>query len=158
MYNRSELLIASDLFLPMSKRQGIRGVYFVRIDKYSEAVKSLIWQFHEAARMKGAIIEGQITNPDERQLGYFREIIGDSFENSAAFIEDVLKKWMPRMAPIHQKNFSVLLSRQLDELRHAGKNENILKNIYSKVMCWLYYKFERLMPYLGCDDLPKILY
>lgn len=27
-----------------------------------------------------------------------------------------------------------------------------------KVMCWLYYKFERLMPFLGDDNPPRILY
>ena len=43
-------------------------------------------------------------------------------------------------------------------LQKAGKNENMLKNAYIKFMCWLYYKFERIVNRLGEEKLPKILY
>ena len=46
----------------------------------------------------------------------------------------------------------------LDTLRKAGKNENMLKNAYIKFMCWLYYKFERIVNVLGENNIPKILY
>lgn len=34
----------------------------------------------------------------------------------------------------------------------------MLKNAYIKFMCWLYYKFERIVNQLGANELPKILY
>lgn len=34
----------------------------------------------------------------------------------------------------------------------------MLRNAYIKYMCWLYYKFERILGRLGGDELPKILY
>ena len=46
----------------------------------------------------------------------------------------------------------------LDTMRQNGKTENMLKNAYIKFMCWLYYKFERIVNQLGANELPKILY
>ena len=46
----------------------------------------------------------------------------------------------------------------LDEMRKTGKNDNMLKNAYIKFMCWLYYKFERIVNQLGENRIPKILY
>ena len=43
-------------------------------------------------------------------------------------------------------------------MRRAGKNDNMLRNAYMKYMCWLYYKFERIVNVLGGETLPKILY
>ena len=34
----------------------------------------------------------------------------------------------------------------------------MLRNAYIKFMCWLYYKFERIVNQLGQERLPKILY
>ena len=34
----------------------------------------------------------------------------------------------------------------------------MLKNAYIKFMCWLYYKFERIINMLGENKIPKILY
>ncbi len=34
----------------------------------------------------------------------------------------------------------------------------MLKNAYIKFMCWLYYKFERIVNLLGQEKVPKILY
>ena len=37
----------------------------------------------------------------------------------------------------------------LVKLQQAGKNENMCKNAYIKFMCWLYYRFERIVNQLG---------
>ena len=58
----------------------------------------------------------------------------------------------------NKAEFSAAMSRQFAEMKAAGKNESIQKNVYIKMMCWLYYKFERLMPFLGEDMPPKVLY
>ena len=34
-------------------------------------------------------------------------------------------------------------------MQRAGKTEGMLKNAYIKFMCWLYYKFERIVNLLG---------
>lgn len=37
------------------------------------------------------------------------------------------------------------MTATLQDLQAHGKNENMLRNAYIKYMCWLYYKFERIL-------------
>ena len=158
MANRINASNLSDLLLPMRQRGNAPGVYFVRLCQWSPEIKNFLWRYHEAARAKGVIIEGQIGNPDERQLSYLTEMLGSAFEPNPAFITQALQKWMPRMSQANRVSFAEAMCDQMDELKRKGKTDSIIRNIYMKVMCWLYYKFERLMPFLGDDNPPRILY
>ena len=158
MANRINASNLSDLLLPMRQRGNAPGVYFVRLCQWSPEIKDFLWRYHEAARAKGVIIEGQIGNPDERQLSYLTEMLGSAFEPNPAFITQALQKWMPRMSQANRVSFAQAMCDQMDELKRKGKTDSIIRNIYMKVMCWLYYKFERLMPFLGDDNPPRILY
>ena len=62
------------------------------------------------------------------------------------------------MTDSQRENVSGAIYDTLMGLRQAGKNDNMLKNAYIKFMCWLYYKFERIVNRLGEEKLPKILY
>ena len=158
MYNRIEIGEIAELFLPLSRRPSGKGVCFVRICRANRATLDAVWQYHEAARTRGVILEGQIPNPDERQLSFLTEMIGGAFQAAPAFVTAALQKWMPRMKQSHREEFAQALCAQFDELRRRGKTDSILKNVYTKMMCWLYFKFERLTPFLGEDDPPRILY
>ena len=157
MYRRVMASIPDECFLPISKRRQ-SGTFFFRVTQYSNEIGEWLWKYHEAARQKGVILENQIQNPDERQLNYYMESMGTGFSPEGSFIRSALQKWMPRMNEGVRAEFAEALHAQLQELRMQGKSEGIQKNVYIKLMCWLYYKFERLMPYLGQDDAPKILY
>ena len=74
------------------------------------------------------------------------------------FILTSLKKWLPRMNDSQRENVAGSIYDTLMGLKRAGKNDNMLKNAYIKFMCWLYYKFERIVNHLGDEKLPKILY
>ncbi len=74
------------------------------------------------------------------------------------FITSSLKKWLPRMNDYQRNNVAMSIYDTLDAMRKEGKNDNMLKNAYIKFMCWLYYKFERIVNQLGEDKVPKILY
>ena len=63
MANRINASNLSDLLLPMRQRGNAPGVYFVRLCQWSPEIKDFLWRYHEAARAKGVIIEGQIGNP-----------------------------------------------------------------------------------------------
>ena len=157
MLSRVDAVSKDDVFLPLSRRKE-RGVYFLRLDGYSEAVKQYIWRYHEEARQRGAIVENQFSNPDDRQLSYYSDVLGTAFQPNEAFVSAALRKWMPRMSDRNRAEFASAVCWQFGEMKAAGKNENIQKNVYIKMMCWLYYRFERLMPFLGDDAPPKILY
>jgi len=157
MLERSTLNRLEDFALPLSGRAA-PGAYMARICAWSARVGEGVWRFHEMARQWGVIIEDRIPNPDDGQIGYMTQVLGTDFQPTAAFAEAALERWMPRMSPANRRAFAEALQRQYADLTGRGKPQGALKNLYTKLMCWLYYRFERLMPLLGRDDLPKLLY
>ena len=157
MLKRIELTKPDDYFIDLGQRTN-RGVYFCRINGYNGEIREFIRKYYEAARQNGVIIEGKLQNPDNSNLAYYNEIMGPSFQMSMGFINASLKKWLPRMTDAQRENVAGAIYDTLLSLRQAGKNDNMLKNAYIKFMCWLYYKFERIVHKLGDDKLPKILY
>ncbi len=146
-----------DFFIEMSKR-GEKKVYFYRINQLSDEIGRFIYKYYEAARRSGVIIEGGIANPTEGNLAYYSEIMGMDFQLNVGFISASLNRWLPRLGIHQRENIARAVYDRLDGMRRAGKTENMLKNAYIKFMCWLYYKFERIVNRLGQDQVPKILY
>lgn len=146
-----------DYFKELDSRQN-KGVYFYRINGFSREIDQFIRKYYDVARKTGVIIEGKIPNPDENNLSYYAEMMGMDFQMSVGFIGSSLKKWLPRMNDFQCKNVAAAIYDSLDSMRKAGKTENMLKNAYIKFMCWLYYKFERIVNQLGANTVPKILY
>lgn len=157
MFTHNKIKNLNDFFVERDSRPN-RCVYFYRINGYTEEIGQFIQRYYEAARLSGVIIEGRIPNPDEKNLAYYEEIMGRNFRMSPDFISQSLKKWLPRMNDYQRGNVARALYDTLDALRKAGKNDNMLKNAYIKFMCWLYYKFERIVNMLGENKIPKILY
>lgn len=157
MFDHKKIQDPEDFFIPLSKRRE-KGVYFYRISSYNGIIGDFLIKYYETARRVGVIIEGRIPNPDEKNLSYFEEVMGLGFQMSEAFFTESLKLWLPRMNEFQRRNIASSIFRTLDLLRKNGKNENMLKNAYIKFMCWLYYKFERIVNHLGEENLPKILY
>ena len=157
MFEQVKIQSPEDFFLGLKDRKSY-GTYFYRIAGYNEYIGSFIRKYYEAARRTGVIIEGKISNPDEKNLAYYEEILGTDFRLSTDFFISNLAKWLPRMDEKQKNNVAAAFYDTLETLRKKGKNENMLKNAYVKFMCWLYYKFERIMNQLGTQNIPKILY
>lgn len=146
-----------DFFTELQKRSD-KGVYFYRISGYNEEIKEFITKYYDAATKNGVIIEGGIPNPDNKMISYYNEIMGINFMENQEFISGSLKKWLPRMNVYQNKEVSSAIYDTLHDMRNKGKSESVLKNAYVKFMCWLYYKFERIVSRLGGNNIPKILY
>ncbi len=157
MLKKTETENLNDYFIDLGKRKE-KGVYFYRINGYNRQIHDFLYRYYEQARINGVIIEGKLQNPDNNNLAYYNEIMGSSFYAEESFIEKSLEKWLPRMAASQIKNVALSIYNTLMNLRKDGKNDNMLKNAYIKFMCWLYYKFERIVNHLGDEKLPKILY
>lgn len=157
MLEHKKVQSLNDYFTDLSNRQE-KGVYFYRINGYSGEIREFIVKYYDVARKTGIIIEGKIPNPDEQNLSYYGEIMGMNFQLNVEFILNSLKKWLPRMTDYQRQNVAASIFDSLDSMRKAGKTENMLKNAYIKFMCWLYYKFERIVNQLGENNIPKILY
>lgn len=147
----------NDLFLPLSGRREA-GVYFCRIAGYSPAVADFLKAYYQSARRTGVIIDGKIPNPDVNNLAYFSELMGQDFRLDRAFLDGKLRRWLPRMADPQRVTVAEAMFSTLQDMLREGKNENMLRNAYIKYMCWLYYKFERIVNRLGAEQLPQILY
>lgn len=157
MFEHRKIQELNDFFKELNSRKE-KGVYFYRVNGYNGEIDGFIRKYYEAARLSGVVIEGRIPNPDEKNLSYYEEIMGMGFQMSLGFITASLKKWLPRMNDFQRNQVAASLYDSLDGMRRSGKNENMLKNAYIKFMCWLYYKFERIVSQLGENKIPKILY
>lgn len=146
-----------DFFTDLSQRGG-KHTYFYRVNDFSETVNNLISRFYKLAMQNGVVIEGGIQAPDQKSLAYYREIMGDDFKPTIAFMDSGLKKWLPRMNDVQRHDVAMALLSTFQDMLRAGKNESIIKNTYIKFLCWLYYKFERILGNLGSNELPKIIY
>ena len=158
MAEQIELNQLNDYFTDLGKRSR-PGVYFYRICDWNEEIEAFLRRYYEEARLSGVIIEGRLPNPDSRQLAYYEEMMGMEFQMNMGFLLDRLQKWLPRMNGRQREQVGTgSIYDVLAGLQKAGKNENMLKNAYIKFMCWLYYKFERIVNRLGEEKLPEILY
>ncbi len=157
MFNHIHIKDLEDYFVELHARKE-KGGYFYRINGYSDNIARFIKKYYETARKSGVVIEGKIQNPDQKNLAYYQEIMGLDFRLDMSFILQSLQKWLPRMNEYQRNVVGKSIYNSLLEMRMAGKTENMLKNAYIKYMCWLYYKFERIINQLGNNCVPKILY
>ena len=157
MFNHVIANSFDDFFSNLTQRGG-KNVYFYRINDYAETVNNLISKFYELAKQNGVVIEGGIPAPDQNNLSYYKEMMGDEFKPTIAFMDAGLKKWIPRMKDVQRHDIAMSLLATFQDMLRAGKNESIIKNTYIKFLCWLYYKFERVLGQLGNNDIPKIIY
>ena len=157
MFRQAQFESLNDFFFPLSKRRS-RSIFFCRIDGYSNEIDAFMKRYFDEARRSGVVIDERIPNPTPNNLSYFTEMMGSDFAPNEAFLDAKLKKWLPRMSDVQRQSVvKAMLSTFQDMMQH-GKNENILKNTYIKYMCWLYYKFERIINELGMENPPKIFY
>lgn len=157
MFERRKIKSLNDFFTVFEKRQD-KAVYFYRISGYNSDIEEFIFKYYNEARTKGAVIEGKIPNPDEKNLSFYEEMMGSEFKPEKTFVADALKKWLPRTNNYQCSVVAESLYSMLSSLEKIGKSEGVLKNTYVKFMCWLYYKFERVINCIGMESVPKILY
>lgn len=157
MFEHKKIHSLSDYFVELNKRPE-KGVYFYRINGYNAEIGEFVSKYYEAARKNGVMLEGKIPNPGESNLAYYNEIMGPDFKPDREFIAQSLRKWLPRMNDYQVDAIGNSIYDCLVKLRNSGKAESMLKNAYIKFMCWLYYKFERIVGQLGENSVPKIIY
>ena len=135
-----------------------KGVYFYRFFRYSEEIRRFIELYLKQAKQCGVVLLGKLPNPNEKQLDYYEEIMGKDFRPDKEFVAAAMKRWLPRLSDGQREDVVLSMMSTLDFLKREGKSQDMLRNAYIKFMCWLYYKFERILNQLGKDQAPKILY
>jgi len=115
-------------------------------------------QINGVTATQGGYANGNIENPTADNIAYFNEIIGDKYVHGPGFMAEALKKWLPRIKDYQRASIADGIYDTLEVLRRQGKNIDILKNNFIRIMCWLYYNFYNIMERLGNDDVPKIIF
>lgn len=91
MLEHKKIQNLNDYFVTLNNRQN-KGVYFYRINGYSDEIGEFIKKYYDVARRTGIVIEGKIPNPDENNLAYYNEIMGMEFsDGSAVYFEEFTK-------------------------------------------------------------------
>ena len=122
---------------------------FLRVISFNPEIQSSIKKYYMEAVRSGVVIEGELQNPTPQQLAYYNEIMPSGFKLDVGFISNSLRVWLPRMNSTPRTRMSEAMYDVLTDLRKKGKTESILQNAYIKIMCWLYYKFERISNRIG---------
>lgn len=157
MLQLKEIKDLNDYFIELDRRE-TKCVYFSRINGFSDEIGTFLLKYYEEARRYGVVIEGRIPSPSGQNLEYFYEMMGTDFQLDSKFLSDNLKKWLPRLNGVQHSYVSQSFFDLLCQMKETGKTDSMLRNTYIKFMCWLYYKFERILNQLGQTHLPKILY
>ncbi|MBR5344975.1 MAG: hypothetical protein IK127_04045 [Clostridia bacterium] len=156
MFARGRADHPSAFLTPLGSRPE-RYVYFLRVASWSRDLDAVLWKCHEAARHCGVILENGVPNPENSNLTYYREILGDHYALDTAGASADLAKWMPELPPQQREALAAGISSLLQDEKRQGKTEGALKNLYIKLMCWLYYRFRSVARQLGREPLPLIL-
>ena len=149
METKLQLTQFDDFWKPLSLRQPSGG-YFCRVVGYSPALMQFLEQAMQKRAQMPLRITGKLQNPDGNQLDYLHRILGDAFECSPAFFAAQLKQWLPRLDDLQRTQIGQAMFDVLETQKKQGKNNNMLRNAYTKFLCWMYYRFEQLLhlPYL----------
>lgn len=157
MFESLKLTKLDDYFKSLESRQ-IKGIYFYRIVDYSDEIKEFIIKYFDEVKKNGVFIKEGIKNPDQNQLSYFTEMAGLDFKMDPHFFEQILMTWLPRLNANQRISLAESIYDILYQIKINKKNDNIVKNSYIKFMCWIYYKFERILINIGTEKIPKILF
>lgn len=157
MQTKLQLTQFDDFWKPLSGRQPSGG-YFCRIAGYSPALMQFLEQAMQKRAQMPLRITGKLQNPDGNQLDYLHRMLGDAFACDPAFFAAQLQKWLPRLDDTQRTQIAQAIFDVLEAQKKQGKNDNMLRNAYTKFLCWMYYRFEQLLHLLGKDPMPRILY
>ncbi len=147
----------NEIFTGLGKRRE-NSAYFLRAPGYNDKIGDLAVRFFSASGVKGARFQGKLQSPSEEQVSFFVEILGRDFNTDKFFVGKSLARWLPQLTNTQCDMLADAMCAQLSRFQRLGKNEAMLKNLYIRLMCWLYYKLSGVISHIGDDEPPKVLY
>ena len=154
VYKRINLKTVEDYF----HTRPSASVYSCRIVKCDNNVIKFIEKYFTEASHCGVIIEDKIQNPDMKAISFMKEKIGDSYTHSSSFIQQKLKQWIPNLDTNQTSSLAKNFFDLLEDLKKSGRNDSVIRNVYIKMMCWMYFRFNNVVTKLCKDVNPKIIY
>lgn len=128
-----------------NKEKGLNEIFFYRVSSFDNDTKEFIIQFYENTKKNGIFLQNKIPNPLDSNIQYYSTIIGEEFKVNQAFFILNFQKWIPSLSLNSAKKMALEIYLLMSELRNLGKTDGILKSVYIKYMCWLYYSFQNIV-------------
>lgn len=145
-------------FLPLDRRTPPQPCFFRIIGRDAEGkLAALLARYRAAADKEGAVLEG-LNNPREEEIRRFYKEAGAQFSLDAPLIARQVTLWLGQLRAVQRPLLCRALMDVLSTLQTQGLNDHILKNVYTKFMCWLREPLGRVLSKLGGPEPPKILF
>ena len=157
MFSHVKVRKLEDYFLPLSKRPE-RAVYFTRLNGFNSQIRDFLIQYYGEARRNGVVLAGTLPEPMQGNVDYYFDKVGSDFQLSLGFLEQSLKNWDPTAGMRNKRELSVQIYDSLYERAAAGASRGEQQQIFIRYMCWMYTRFRQVIPRLGDEQLPKLLY
>ncbi len=156
MFELRPIASLDDFFIPVANRPQ-NSIHAYRFTGINSEIQTFLSTYQELAQKEGLLQIGKFQNPTPQQLGYVQEMMGTDFQLSFQFFSAKLEKWLPRLSVQQNKDIATAMEHTFQELRASGKSDSMLGNFYTKILCWMYYRFSQLLSRIG-TTIPKILY
>lgn len=130
----------------------------IHFNGYCKEFDDFILQAYDKATSCGCIVQEKLQNPTAGNVEYFQDKLVVDFECSLQFFKTKLSSWLPQLN-LHQKEvLANSVFEVFNQLKASGKNDGALRNFYTKLMCWLYYKFASVLTKTGTSTVPVVIY
>ena len=144
---------ADDVFLPYARRPRPEG-YLSRMTALGGmAGENFLRRYLAEADAVQGIFDGRIPNPDQAQLDEFRREI-----SRLPVDRDTLDQWLTELNGQAVDDCAAGLEQIASELRRAGKQESIIQNALTKMLCWLRFPMRGVIRSLKGQEAPKIFF
>lgn len=153
-----DMKLLETCFLPLGQREQSRPCFFSIIGRDAgNQLSALLERYRVLAEKDGACLGG-LSNPTEEELRRFRHEAGTQFALESPLIARQVTLWLGQLRAVQRPRLCQALLDTLGLLRDQGVNDHILKNIYTKFMCWLRGPLGRALAVLGSPEPPKVLF
>ena len=150
---RLSMTRADEMFLPYAQRPGPEG-YISRMTALGGmAGENFLRRYLAEADAVQGIFDGRIPNPDQQQLDEFRREI-----SRLPVDRDTLDNWLTELTGKAVDDCAAGLEQIAEELRRAGKQESIIRNALTKMLCWLRFPMRGVIRALKGQEAPKIFF
>lgn len=145
-------------FLPLDRRVPSQPCFFRIIGRDSAGeILALLERYRAQAAENGVCLSG-LPNPSRAEIDHFYQEAGTQFSPNRALIDRQVSLWLGQVRPECRPSLSEAIWNTLYLLQKQNISGGILKNVYTKFMCWLRSPAGRALAELGGDHPPKVLF
>lgn len=154
----TDIQLLESSFLPLDRRTPPQPCFFSIIGRDAAGrIPALAERYRAAARDGGASLQG-LANPREDEIKRFYQEAGTEFALESQLIARHTALWLGQVRTAERPRLCQAVFHTLSLLRQQGANDYILKNVYTKFMCWLRGPLGRALSHLGSAKPPKVLF